>query len=533
MRFLTFGLVVLAACALVPLALSNGGAWWWGAGAAAALALLGVYDLVQPKHALLRNYPIIGHGRYLMEAVRPEIRQYFIEDDTDGRPYDREQRSLIYQRAKGQSEYDAFGSELRVGEVGYEWLEHSLAARDLHHARWRVTFGEGTCAQPYSAALFNISAMSFGSLGPRAIESLSAGAREGEFWQNTGEGGVSRYHLAGGGDLVWQLGTGYFGARRADGGFDEARFKVQAAHERVRMIEVKLSQGAKPGHGGILPANKITDVISEARGVPKGKDCMSPPGHSAFSTPRELVRFVARLREVSGGKPVGIKLCVGRPVEVLALVKAMHAEGEAPDFITVDGGEGGTGAAPVEFADHMGTPLREGLVLVRDALVGAGLRDRVRLVASAKVVTAMDIARLIALGADTCNAARSFMIALGCIQAQVCHTNECPAGVATLDPSRNRAIHVPTKSERVRRFQAKTLDALAEIVGATGLSHPHELTPDRFLRRTGLDDVRSLAELHPPVARGALLDGHAPERLQHLWDQADPDAFAPRGHVER
>ena len=405
---------------------------------AGPLALLGLVDIFQKKHTILRNYPVIGHGRYLMEAVRPELRQYFIEDDLDGRPFHREARSLIYQRAKGEKDYDPFGSELDVRAPGYEWIGHSMTPVAGHTDPPRVVVGANSCEKPYSMSLLNVSAMSFGSLGPSAVRALGGGAAKAGYSHNTGEGGTSRYHLETGADLVWQIGTGYFGCRAADGTFDPKQFEERSRHDHVKMIEVKLSQGAKPGHGGILPGHKVTPEIAAARGIPEGQSCLSPPGHSAFRTPRELVAFIDELRDLSGGKPVGFKLCVGVRQEFMSIVRAMLDTGAGPDFIAVDGGEGGTGAAPPEFCDHVGLPLEEGLVFVRNAIVGAGLSDRVKIIASGKIASAMDIVRCIALGADVTAAARSFMMSIGCIQAQLCHTNHCPAGVATLDPLRNR-----------------------------------------------------------------------------------------------
>ena len=519
------GTIVLAAMSL---------AWLLGGGGLTAgvllavfggLAALGSYDLVQREHTILANYPLLGHGRYLMEAVRPEIRQYFIEDDLDGRPFHREQRSLIYQRAKGDQDYDAFGSELDARAVGYEWIGHSMRPISDFKAPPRVPIGGPHCRAPYEASLLNVSAMSYGSLGPSAVRALGRGAKEAGFAHNTGEGGISRYHLETGADLVWQIGTGYFGCRAKDGGFDQDQFTKRARHDHVKMIELKLSQGAKPGHGGILPAHKVTPAIAEARGIPVGESCLSPPGHRAFDTPRGLVAFVDKLRELSGGKPVGIKLCVGLPEEFMAIVHAMVDSGSGPDFITVDGGEGGTGAAPPEFGDHVGTPLEEGLVFVRNALVGAGLHSRVKIIASGKIVSAMDLARCLALGADLTNAARSFMISIGCIQAQICHTNHCPTGVATSDPLRNKALDPVRKGARAARFQHETLKAFMELVGATGLNGPGELEPRMIRRRVAPHQVMALSDLYRFELPGTLLGGGADAELQRAYDRSTPDTF--------
>ena len=394
--------------------------------------LLGVRDTLQPRRAILRNYPVLGHFRYLFELIRPEINQYFIESNTDGMPYSRELRSVAYQRAKKQTQTLPFGTQRDVYAVGYEWMNHSLAAHEAP-PEMRITIGAGQCARPYDAALLNVSAMSFGSLSRNAILALNSGAREGGFYHNTGEGGLSPYHLRPGGDLCWQIGTGYFGCRDDHGRFDPDAFAERASNDSVKLIEIKLSQGAKPGHGGILPARKITPEIAEIRRVPMGKDVNSPPAHSAFRTPRQMLEFIGMLRERSGGKPVGIKLCVGNPAELFGLAMAMHETGLHPDFISVDGGEGGTGAAPLEFSNSIGSPLTEGLVLAHNVLVGYGLRDEITLIASGKILTGFDMAKRIAAGADLCSSARGFMFALGCIQARRCNENDCPVGVATQD----------------------------------------------------------------------------------------------------
>ena len=491
-----------------------------------ALSMLGAYDLLQHRHAILRNYPVIGHMRFLFEGIRPEIRQYLIESDQDEEPFSRDDRSLVYQRAKGVEDKRPFGTRERVYDAGYEWLTHSMVPVHIENADFRTRIGGPDCRQPYDASIYNISAMSFGALSANAILALNEGARRGHFFHDTGEGSISRYHRQNGGDLVWEIGSGYFGCRDANGKFDGARFTKNAALDQVRMIEVKLSQGAKPGHGGVLPGAKVSPEIAEARGVPVGQDCISPPSHSAFATPIELLQFIARLRELSGGKPVGFKLAIGHPWEWFAIVKAMLQTGIAPDFIVVDGGEGGTGAAPLEFTDHVGAPLREGLMLVHNTLVGVNLRHQISIGASGKIVTAFDMARTIATGADWCNSARGFMFALGCLQAQTCHTGHCPTGVTTQDPARMRALDVGDKSSRVHQFHRNTLIALKEMLGAAGLGHPRELGPEHVIRRVSATDVRSLASLHHWARPGELLAG-VPDHpvFKVFWDVARADSF--------
>ncbi|HOY36861.1 MAG TPA: FMN-binding glutamate synthase family protein [Piscinibacter sp.] len=489
------------------------------------LTLLGARDTQQSHHSILRNYPVIGHLRFMLEFIRPEIRQYFFESDRETVPFSRQQRSLVYQRAKGQPDKRPFGTQLDVAAIGYEWINHSLQPTAIATHDFRVTVGEGR-AQPYSASVFNISAMSFGALSANAILALNEGARRGGFAHDTGEGSISRYHRENGGDLIWEIGSGYFGCRHADGRFSEERFTENARLEQVKMIELKLSQGAKPGHGGVLPGPKVTPEIAEARGVAVGVDCVSPASHGAFSTPVEMMHFIERLRELSGGKPTGFKLCIGHPWEWFAIAKAMLETGIVPDFIVVDGAEGGTGAAPLEFTDHVGAPLQEGLLLVHNTLVGLNLRSRVKLGCAGKVVSAFDIARMMALGADWCNAARGFMFALGCIQAQHCHTGHCPTGVATQDPQRQKALVVPTKSERVYNFHQQTLHALKELVQAAGLNHPGEISASHIVRRNSEHGVKLLANLLPYVEPGALLTGEMPHQVfRTYWPMAQAGSF--------
>jgi len=499
------------------------------------LAGLGWRDHRQTRHSVLRNYPVIGHLRFLLEFVRLEIRQYFIESDHEATPFSRTQRSLVYQRAKGESDKRPFGTQLDVHATGYEWMNHSMAPTTLATHDFRVSIGSGgsSCTQPYEASIFNISAMSFGALSANAILALNGGAKKGNFAHDTGEGSVSQHHRVHGGDLIWEIGSGYFGCRNDDGSFNEARFEAGAREPQVKMIELKLSQGAKPGHGGVLPGPKVTPEIAAARGVPAGVDCVSPASHSAFSTPLEMMHFIERLRQLSGGKPTGFKFCIGHPWEWFAIAKAMLDTGILPDFIVVDGAEGGTGAAPLEFTDHVGAPLQEGLLLVHNTLTGLNLRHRIKIGCAGKVVGAFDIARTMALGADWCNSARGFMFALGCIQAQTCHTGSCPTGVTTQDPQRQQALVVPDKTERVYRFHQNTLKALKELVQAAGLRHPGEITAFHIVRRMADNDVRLLANQLPFVKPGALkaaMDGRAdwPYPVFKLyWPLARSDSFQP------
>jgi glutamate synthase domain-containing protein 2 len=499
------------------------------------LGFLGLRDIRQDRHAILRNYPVIGHARFLMEYIRPEMRQYFLESDNEAAPFSRAQRSLVYQRAKGESDKRPFGTQLDVSAEGYEWINHSMAPSKVTSHDFRITVGHAAsgCTQPYAMSVFNISAMSFGALSANAILALNQGAKRGGFAHDTGEGSISQHHRVHGGDLIWEIGSGYFGCRNDNGSFNADKFTANARDPQVKMIELKLSQGAKPGHGGLLPGPKVTPEIAAARGVPVGVDCVSPAAHSAFSTPVELLHFIAHLRDLSGGKPTGFKLCIGHPWEWFAIVKAMQATGITPDFIVVDGAEGGTGAAPLEFTDHVGAPLQEGLLLVHNTLKGVNLRSRIRLGCAGKVVSAFDIARMMALGADWCNSARGFMFALGCIQAQTCHTGHCPTGVTTQDAHRQMALHVPTKADRVFNFHQQTLHALLEMVQAAGLSHPGAISAHHIVRRLDDNQVRLLANLVPQMPDGGLLASDIETSLdkQHnvfkiYWQRAQASSFA-------
>jgi len=476
---------------------------------AACLTAVGIHDLVQKRHSILRNYPILAHLRFIFEEIRPELRQYFFEGDKDGTPFSRDRRAIVYQRAKMVLDVRPFGTQYNVYEDGYEWMHHSIAPKQVASEPFRITVGGPDCSKPYAASVFNISAMSFGALSANAIRALNGGAKKGGFAHDTGEGGYSPYHREGGGDIIWEIGSGYFGCRNADGTFAAEKFAAAAANEQVKMVELKLSQGAKPGHGGVLPAPKVSHEISLTRGVPMGQDCISPSRHSAFSTPIEMMQFIGEMRRLSGGKPAGFKLCVGHEWEFLAICKAMLKTGIYPDFVVVDGKEGGTGAAPMEFIDHIGKPMRQGLYFVHNALVGIGARQRLKIGAAGKIITAFDIVRAMALGADWCNAARGFMFAVGCIQSQSCHTDRCPTGVATQDPLRQRALVVPDKLERVYNFHRATLHELAELTKVS----------DDFVARD-----RIAGEGEPLVVRDEL-SNLLDREIRHAAAR-DPDPFA-------
>jgi len=496
----------------------------------AGLTVLGTRDLMQTRHSVLRSYPISAHLRFLLETMRPEMRQYFFEGEKDGMPFSRDKRAVVYQRAKMVLDKRPFGTQYDVYADGFEWVRHSMVPRPHAIEPFRITIGGPDCTKPYDASVFNISAMSFGALSPNAIRSLNRGAQAGGFAHDTGEGGVSPYHRENGGDLIWEIGSGYFGARNPDGSFSPEHFAHTATLDQVKMVELKISQGAKPGHGGVLPVAKVSEEIALTRGVPLGIDCISPSGHSAFSTPIEMMQFIAEMRRLSGGKPAGFKFCVGHPWEFMAVCKAMLQTGIYPDFIVIDGKEGGTGAAPLEFLDHIGMPMREGLNFVHNALIGINARDRVKLGASGKIISAFDIARAMALGADWCNSARGFMFALGCIQSQGCHTDHCPVGVATQDRTRQRALVVADKWVRVRNFHAATQHALKEIVSAAGLDHPKEFMPAHFSRRVSSSDVVTYDELYPTLEPGALLDGGCQDpRFREGWKMASAATFRLAG----
>ena len=533
MRYAVYAASVVLAILAIGLTLFDP-RWTWAVVVFGGLAAIGTWDLLQTRSTLRRVYPLLAHFRYGLESIGPEMRQYFIESDTAETPFSRQQRALVYQRAKSVNDTRPFGTLHDVYGVDYEWINHSMAPTPHDTHDFRLTIGERT-AQPYSASVFNISAMSFGSLSANAIRALNKGAKLGGFYHDTGEGSISPYHREHGGDLVWEIGSGYFGCRADDGGFSEERFAANATDPQVKMIEIKLSQGAKPGHGGVLPAPKVTPEIAVTRGVPEWVECVSPARHSAFDTPRGLLRFVSRLRELSGGKPVGFKLAIGHPWECYGIAKAMHETGELPDFIVVDGAEGGTGASPAEFIDHVGVPMHEALVLVHNTLVGLDLRDRINLGAAGRITSAFDIARTMAMGADWCNAGRGYMFALGCIQSLSCHTDTCPTGVATQDPKRWRALDVPDKGARVRNYHHNTLLALRDLICAAGLQHPREIGPEHILRRVNPTEVRSLAALYRFLQPGELLGDSVPDHavFRSFWASAHSASFAPPEQVRR
>ena len=514
---------------LALLALAIGAALWaparWSLWLLVPLLAIAAWDFVQRRHTLRRNYPLLARVRWIMEDLRPFLRAYVVEGDLEGRPFSHDERALVYARAKGELDAHPFGTELDVYSEEYEWLAHSIAPNATAPEQWRVKVGGAQCAKPYEAALLNVSAMSFGSLSANAVLALNLGARQGDFYHDTGEGGISRYHRAHGGDLVWEIGSGYFGCNDGKGVFDAARFADNAQADQVRMIEIKLSQGAKPGHGGVLPGAKVTAEIAAARGVAVGRDCISPPAHSAFSTPLELVEWAAQLRDLAGGKPIGIKLCIGQPHQLFAIMKAMRESGVRLDYVVVDGAEGGTGAAPVELSNSVGMPLREGLILTRNALIGCGLKREVRLAAAGKIHSGAGMAMNFALGADWCNAARAFMFALGCVQSMRCHDDTCPTGVATQDAGRQRGLVVADKAERVARFQRQTLMGLREIVVAMGLDDPWQIKPCDLSERIGSARASPVDRIYTFLDDGQLLAEPEATPYARYWEAARADSF--------
>lgn len=496
----------------------------WALLAIVPLIALGFYDIASSRN-VLSNYPVIGHLRYIMEFISPEIRQYFLEDDKSGRPFNRQQRDLVKSRGAGGNGTHPFGTEYDVFQSGYDFALHSIDVKQVPKTAERVSVGGPQCAQPYDSSRLNISAMSFGALSSHAVLAMNKGAAMGGFAQDTGEGGLTPYHLEHGADVIWEIGSGYFGCRTKDGRFDDADFRKKAVNPLVKMIEIKLSQGAKPSHGGMLPGSKVNAEIARIREVPEGEDCLSPASHPEFSTPRGLLEFVARLRDLCGGKPVGFKLCIGRRSEFLAICKAMLATGTLPDFITVDGAEGGTGAAPVELSDRLGLTINEALPFVHSALVGCGLRDKIRVIASGKVVTGFDMVHKLAIGADICNVARPMMFAVGCIQALRCHTNTCPTGVATQDARRARALKVDERAEHVKRYHRATLDSFIQITGALGVADPQQLEPRHILHRMPDQQARDYAQLHCYLPPGALLGEAVPAPFADDWARASADHF--------
>ncbi len=497
---------------------------WWVLLLAVLYTLLGIYDL-NSRHNILRNYPILGHFRYMFEFVRPEIQQYFVATNHSGRPFNREIRSVVYQRAKNVIDTLPFGTQQDIHEVGYEYIEHSLNTVKVHPDMAYITIGNQQCKKPYRASRLNISGMSFGALGKTAIEALNWGAKMGGFAHNTGEGGVSPYHTKYGGDIIFQIGTGNFGCRNKDGSFSKTKFKEVANLKVVKMIEVKLSQGAKPSHGGMLPGAKVDEEIAGIRGIDVGKDCLSPPMNPAFSTPLELLQFIKSLRELSGGKPIGFKLCIGSKKEFYGIVKAILKSKIYPDFITIDGAEGGTGAAPLEFSNRFGIPINEALAFVHSTLVGAKIRDKITIIASGKVATGFDMIQKLAIGADTCNSARAMMFTVGCIQALKCNTNECPTGVATQDPSRIKALVPEQKRHHVFNYHKNTIHSFLELLGAMGLDSPDKLTPAHIYHRVAEGKSMTYDTLYPYHKEGDLLKRTPPESIKAEWKAASADAF--------
>lgn len=524
-KFVIISVWVLVILAVLSVFISS--RIWWVTGIFFLIFLWGIYDMLQTRHSIIRNFPVFGRLRWLMEALRPKMYQYFIESDTDGRPINRIDRSTIYQRAKLELDTMPFGTQMNVYEEGYEWMTHSIGPVDFHKMNHdpRIIFGNKDCTQPYNASVFNVSAMSYGSLSKNAIEALNGGAKLGGFAHNTGEGGISPYHLKQGGDLIWQIGTGYFSARNPDGSFSDEAFTKNAALPQVKMIEIKLSQGAKPGHGGILPASKNTAEVAAIRHLEPGTTVLSPPFHTAFTTPREMVAFIAHLRKLSNGKPIGFKLCIGHKSEFIAICKAMVAADTYPDFITVDGGEGGTGAAPQEFSNYVGAPLLDGLAFVHNILVGMNIKQHIKIIASGKMITGFHLLRAIALGADACNSARAMMMALGCIQALVCNTNKCPTGVATQDPQLVAGLDVTDKKVRVKNYHNETVKSLVELMGAAGIERPDQLRRFHIYRRVFMNQVTTFEDIFPPAEPGSMVNDHIPERYKNDFARADIDKW--------
>ncbi|NIG56871.1 FMN-binding glutamate synthase family protein [Chitinophaga sp. Cy-1792] len=511
--FITFSVVSLLAVIVLGFLFP----WiWWLLVLLIPVIIMGMMDMLQTKHAIIRNYPVVGRMRYWMEAMRPKVHQYFVESDIDGRPINRIDRSTVYQRAKRELDSQPFGTQFNVYAEGYEWMAHSIQPKsfDKMDKDPRVTFGGKDCLQPYSASIFNVSAMSYGSLSSNAVEALNAGAKIGNFAHNTGEGGISDFHLKHGGDIIWQIGTGYFGCRDEHGNFSDELFAEKCALPNIKMVELKISQGAKPGHGGILPASKNTPEIAAIRHVTPGTTVFSPPYHTAFGSPKEMMLFIGRMRELCKGKPVGFKLCIGQPTEFYAICKAMIATNIYPDFITIDGGEGGTGAAPPEFSNSVGMPMLDGLAFVHDTLKGFNIRKDIRLIASGKIMTGFHILRAMSLGADTCNSARAMMMAIGCIQALLCNTNTCPTGVATQDKWLMEGLVVADKKQRVANYHRDTVESAIELAAAAGLPEPHEVSRNHMYRRVFMNTVKTFEDIYPSVKTGSFVDGSADAALQ-------------------
>lgn len=499
------------------------GVWIWAL--IMVYTIIGLHDLWFSNHNLNRLYPVVAYCRYMLEFIRPEIQQYFIASNISERPFNREQRSLVYRRAKQLDDTMPFGTEMDIRAPGFFFARHSLDPKVVSDEHSRVVFGGESCKKPYSASRLNISAMSFGALSDRAIRSLNRGAKLGGFAHNTGEGGLSPYHLAEKGDIFWQIGTGYFGCRAKNGRFDPEQFKDKSQNDVVKMIEIKLSQGAKPSHGGVLPGSKVDAEIAEMRGVEVGKDCISPPTHAEFSNPTGLLEFVEKLRDLSQGKPIGFKLCVGEIAELAAIVKAMKETGMMPDFITIDGAEGGTGAAPLEFSNRLGAPCLEATYSLHNLLRATNLRDKLRIISSGKTATGFDMVTKIALGANTVNAARTMMMAVGCIQSQSCNTNRCPTGIATQDKTRSKAIDIGAKSLRVKNFHDNTIKNCFNLIGAMGYDNPDELEPRNIFRRTPDEKALHFDEIYTPLPDGCLVDGDTSNQYYQWFQKISIDRF--------
>ena len=491
------------------------------------LFILGLHDIWQKKSNVLRNYPIIGHLRYMLLKIRPQIHQYFVESETESAPFSREQRLLVSERSRLVNDNIPFGTLRDVYQEGYEWFSHSMRPQKISDHEMKVAVGGDDCLKPYVASRLNVSAMSFGALGKKAVLALNLGAKLGGFYQNTGEGGLTPYHLKNRGDVVMQIGTGYFGCReKKSGTFSEELFIEKSTLDQVKMIEIKISQGAKPAHGGVLPAIKVTEEIATIRNVESGVDCVSPPSHSAFRTPIEMLEFIAKLRKLSGGKPVGFKLCIGIHQEFMNICKAMLQTGILPDFITVDGAEGGTGAAPVEFTNNIGVPLNEGLIFVHNCLTGIGVRDKIKIIAAGKVISGFDLAKKLALGADICNSARGMMFSLGCIQSRRCHNNTCPTGIATQDNKLMYGLDVEGKAVRVKNYHHQTLHNFREVLGAAGLTSPDDLLPQHIWRRLNQSEgVENYAKLYEYLDVGVLLGDNVEWAHAEEWSKASAETF--------
>lgn len=546
-------------------------------GLAGSTASMAVYDgFIQKKHTLRRNFPIFARFRYILEKFRPEIQQYFILKDLDALPFTHEQRVKITQMSKQDAYKQGFGSIHDMSKQGHIIMPHSmypLNGEKLEEPR--INLGNSQCKQPYNMSVFNISAMSYGSLSAEAVSAMNRGARLGNFAQNTGEGGISEFHLKPigiendyvneqlgfvkklwhkatkhnpnekvefpnaqiGGDLIWQVGTGYFGARTEDGLLDFDKFEAESKRPNVKAIELKLSQGAKPGLGGILPASKNTELIAKARGIEPGTEVHSPESHGMFDTPKGLLTLLKEMKARSGGKPVGFKLCVGQRHEFIALCKAMVEIADPiywPDFITVDGGEGGTGAAPIEFSNNVGLPLRDGLLFVNNTLRGFNLKDEIKVIASGKIADGFDIYEKLALGADAVNSARAMMIATGCIMARECHNNTCPTGVATQDPKLRAGLDVDDKAQRVYNYHKTVTHTLKDLLAASGLENTEQITPDMVeyqvvSENNLIGQSTPLDEAVEFIPVGSLLkEETVPESFKKAWVKADPESPFPK-----